>query len=66
MVASLAARLKDNPNDAGGWERLIRAYSVLGQRDDAQSALATARKSLASDKDAMASLEAEAKELKLD
>jgi cytochrome c-type biogenesis protein CcmH len=66
MVASLAARLKDNPNDAGGWQRLIRAYSVLGQRDDAQSALAAARKTFTSDKDAMGALEAEAKELKLD
>ena len=28
MVAGLAARLKDNPNDAAGWQRLIRAYSV--------------------------------------
>ena len=36
MVAGLAARLKDNPNDAAGWQRLIRAYSVLGQRAEAQ------------------------------
>ena len=65
MVAGLAARLKDNPNDAGGWQRLIRAYSVLGQRSEAQDALATARKTLTNDKDAMAALESEAKELKL-
>ncbi len=65
MVAGLAARLKDNPNDAGGWQRLIRAYTVLGQRSDALDALATARKTFANDKDAMAALEAEATELKL-
>ncbi len=65
MVAGLAARLKDNPNDPAGWQRLIRAYSVLGQRCDALDALSTARKTLANDKDAMAGLESEAQELKL-
>jgi cytochrome c-type biogenesis protein CcmH len=65
MVAGLAARLKDNPNDAAGWQRLIRAYTVLGQRGDAQNALATARKTFANDKDTMAALESEATELKL-
>jgi len=65
MVAGLAARLKDNPNDAAGWQRLIRAYSVLGERAEAQEALATARKTLATQKDALTLLEAEAKELKL-
>jgi cytochrome c-type biogenesis protein CcmH len=65
MVAGLAARLKDNPNDAAGWQRLIRAYTVLGQRGDAQDALASARKSFSNDKDAMAALESEATELKL-
>jgi cytochrome c-type biogenesis protein CcmH len=66
MVAGLAARLKDNPNDAAGWQRLIRAYSVLGERADAQNALATARKSFAAQKDVLAALDAEAKDLKLD
>ena len=65
MVASLAARLKSDPNDAAGWQRLIRAYAVLGQTADAKSALATARKTFANDKDAMATLESEASELKL-
>ena len=65
MVAGLAARLKDNPNDAGGWQRLIRAYSVLGQQADAQGALDAARKNFATDRDIMAALEAERKELKL-
>ena len=65
MVAGLAARLKDNPNDAAGWQRLIRAYSVLNQRAQAQEALATARKTFAGERDTLAALEAEAKDLKL-
>jgi cytochrome c-type biogenesis protein CcmH len=66
MVAGLAARLKDNPDDAAGWQRLIRAYTVLGERAQAQDALATARKTFAKDKNVIAALDAEAKELKLD
>jgi cytochrome c-type biogenesis protein CcmH len=65
MVAGLAARLKQNPDDAQGWQRLIRAYAVLGQTGDAKTALATARKTFANDRNAMAALEAEASELKL-
>jgi cytochrome c-type biogenesis protein CcmH len=66
MVAGLAARLKDNPDDAQGWQRVIRAYSVLGQRADAQEALATARKTFAGKSDILSQLDAQAKELKLD
>jgi len=65
MVAGLAARLKADPNDAGGWQRLIRAYAVLGQPADAKTALADARKTFAGDKGVTAALEAEASELKL-
>jgi len=65
MVAGLAARLKDNPDDAAGWQRLIRAYSVLGQRAEAQQALATARKTFSGKSDVLAGLDAQAKELKL-
>jgi cytochrome c-type biogenesis protein CcmH len=65
MVAGLAARLKDNPNDDAGWQRLIRAYSVLNQRAEAQDALATARKTFAGKTDVLAVLDAEAKDLKL-
>jgi cytochrome c-type biogenesis protein CcmH len=65
MVAGLAARLKADPNDAGGWQRLIRAYAVLGQPADAKTALATARKTFVNDKNVMAALESEAAELKL-
>ncbi|HEX4370309.1 MAG TPA: tetratricopeptide repeat protein [Rhizomicrobium sp.] len=66
MVAMLAARLKENPNDAAGWQRLIRAYVVLGERAEAQDALSTARKTFASQHDVGDALDAEAKQLKLD
>jgi cytochrome c-type biogenesis protein CcmH len=66
MVAGLAARLKSDPNDPAGWQRLIRAYTVLGQPDDAKTALATARKTFAADKPTLSALDAEAKDLKLD
>ncbi|MBO6538962.1 MAG: c-type cytochrome biogenesis protein CcmI [Rhizobiaceae bacterium] len=39
MVAQLDERLRDNPHDAAGWQRLIRSYSVLGRADDARAAL---------------------------
>jgi cytochrome c-type biogenesis protein CcmH len=38
MVEKLAARLKENPDDAEGWARLGRAYGVLGRFDDAAAA----------------------------
>ena len=66
MVAMLAARLKDNPNDAAGWQRLIRAYVVLGERAEAQDALSSARKTFASQHDVGDALDQEAKQLKLD
>jgi cytochrome c-type biogenesis protein CcmH len=66
MVARLADRLKQNPNDAAGWQRLIRAYVVLGDRAKAQDALATARKNFAAQQDTLDSLNDEAKQLKLD
>ncbi|HZP70616.1 MAG TPA: c-type cytochrome biogenesis protein CcmI [Pseudolabrys sp.] len=49
MVARLADRLKENENDVEGWQRLMRAYVVLGQRDKAISAAEAARRALAND-----------------
>jgi cytochrome c-type biogenesis protein CcmH len=66
MVASLDAKLKANPNDAQGWQMLIRAYTVLGRNDKAKAALGDARTVLAKDSDAMNALSAEAKALKLE
>lgn len=39
MVASLDAKLKDNPADLEGWMRLMRAYSVLKNEAKAGEAL---------------------------
>ena len=65
MVAGLAARLKAQPNDGAGWQRLIRAYAVLKQNDKARQALADARKALAAHPDQIAALDAEQKSLGL-
>lgn len=63
MVAKLAAHLKSQPNDPAGWQRLIRAYSVLGETDKAKAALAHARTALKGNASALSALEAEAKSL---
>lgn len=65
MVAGLAARLKSDPSDGKGWQKLIRAYAVLGQRDKAEAALKDARTALAKDPGAMNALASEAQQLKL-
>jgi cytochrome c-type biogenesis protein CcmH len=61
MVAGLAARLKTNPRDAQGWLRLMRAYSVLGDKAKAQAALAEARTAFKSDAASLKAFDAEAK-----
>ena len=40
MVARLDERLKENPRDPDGWQRLVRSYVVLGKQDEARDALA--------------------------
>ena len=42
MVARLAARLEDEPEDIEGWRRLANAYGVLGETDLAVDAYASA------------------------
>ncbi len=44
MVNRLADRLKDNPDDKTGWQRLERAYRVLGETAKADEAAANAAK----------------------
>ncbi len=63
MVAKLAARLDENPDDLEGWLRLVRAYGVLGQRKEAEAALGRGRAAFADDKPALARLDAAEKEL---
>lgn len=40
MVAGLDTRLRANPQDPEGWQRLLHSYVVLGRREDAGDALA--------------------------
>ena len=51
MVARLAERLKQDGSDVEGWLRLLRAYMVLGDKEQARAAAADARRALASDPD---------------
>lgn len=46
MVARLAERLAESPNDPEGWQRLIRSYVVLGEAEEARAALSQAREAL--------------------
>jgi len=66
MVAMLAARLKADPNDALGWVRLMRAYTVLGETEQARQALADARKAFPDNQDAQTAFKTAAKALKLE
>jgi len=43
MVEGLAAKLEANPDDAEGWVRLVRSYSVLGETAKRDAALKTAK-----------------------
>ena len=66
MVDGLAARLAKNGNDVEGWLRLVRSYTVLRETEKARTALAEARRNLAADPNAIARLEALARELGLE
>ena len=66
MVERLAERLKRDGSDVEGWLRLVRAYTVMGDRDRALSAVADARRALGHDADKLRRIDALAKELKLE
>jgi cytochrome c-type biogenesis protein CcmH len=57
MVARLADRLKENGTDVDGWQRLLRAYMVLGERERAHAAASDARRALANDPDKLRRIE---------
>ncbi len=65
MVSKLATRLASNGGGVDEWSRLIRAYTVLHEADKAKAALVSARKALAPDANAVASLDALARDLGL-
>jgi cytochrome c-type biogenesis protein CcmH len=65
MVEGLAERLKTNGKDLEGWMRLVRSYMVLGRRQDAVSALVSARGAFSSDQNSLAELNVLAESLGL-
>jgi cytochrome c-type biogenesis protein CcmH len=65
MVSKLATRLASSGGGVDEWSRLIRAYTVLHEADKAKAALVDAHKALASDANAVASLDALARNLGL-
>jgi cytochrome c-type biogenesis protein CcmH len=66
MVSKLATRLASNGGGVDEWSRLIRAYTVLHEAGKAKAALMSARKALAPDASAVASLDALERDLGLD
>jgi cytochrome c-type biogenesis protein CcmH len=66
MVEGLEARLTANGEDIEGWQKLIRARVVLGEMDKAKAAYGKAREHFGGKPDALAALEATAKELKVE
>ncbi len=66
MVARLAQKMAENGSDVEGWLRLIKAYSVLGERDKALTAAANARSALAGNNDNLRRIGELAKELGLE
>lgn len=65
MVSGLAEKLKQDGSDLKGWLMLVRAYTVLGRRDDAMNALKDARDKFTGNGDALAQIDALAKSLGL-
>ena len=67
MVERLAARLKQlDGNDVEGWLRLVRAYLVMGDRDQAKSAVSDARQAIANDAERLRRLNEGLKDLRLE
>ena len=65
MVARLADKLKQDGNDVEGWQRLLRAYVVLGDRDKAVAAAADAKRALAGEPDKLRQIDDAIKSLGL-
>lgn len=66
MVEGLAERLKTDGGDFEGWMRLVRAYTVLGERDKARVAASDARRAVEPDADKLRRLDELVKELGLE
>ena len=66
MVEGLAEKLKLDGSDVEGWLRLVRAYTVLGDRDKARSAAADARSAIGNDAGKLRRLDELVKDLGLE
>ena len=66
MVVRLASRLHTDGADVEGWLRLMRAYVVLGERDQAKAAAADAKRALADHPNAVKRIDVLVKGLGLD
>jgi cytochrome c-type biogenesis protein CcmH len=65
MVEGLAERLKSDGSDVESWQRLLRAYMVLGDKDKARSVAEDARRALAGDAGKLRQIDDFVKELGL-
>ncbi|HMK40642.1 MAG TPA: c-type cytochrome biogenesis protein CcmI [Methyloceanibacter sp.] len=65
MVQRLADRLDQDGSDLGGWLKLVKAYSVLDRKDDAEKALARAKNQFSGNAPALQQLDQLAAELGL-
>lgn len=63
MVDRLAAELKSNPHDMNGWQRLIHARIVLGQKAEAAAAYQAARGAFAKEPEQLGALDRMARAL---
>jgi cytochrome c-type biogenesis protein CcmH len=66
MVSGLAERLKADGSDLEGWLKLMRAYTVLGRRQDALDAMQQANAHFAQNQEALARIKDFAKSLGLE
>lgn len=66
MVASLDAKLAEDPDNLEGWLRLVRSYTVLGERPSAEAALERANIAFPAGSDGGRALAALAGELGLE
>ena len=49
MVEGLADRLEEEPNDPKGWQRLVRVYGVLGEKEKAYATMDRAAANVSND-----------------
>lgn len=65
MVSQLATRLEAEGGSVEEWQRLIRAYQVLGRSEEARAAADQAREAFAGDPEAQARIRSTAREIGL-